>query len=460
MKILLVVPPNEYISKDYLPPLGVGYVAGMLEKNNYDVKIIDTPVLGWGVDETVRVIKRENPDFLGITCVSNNRFNAIKIVKSAQDLDCIKILGGVHFSSTDVDALSNIPADVVVRNEGEQTMLEIVKGKPFKNILGITYRQKNKIVRTPDRPFIDINDLPRPSRNLFPISKYQARLEGEYKSRCLSIMTSRGCPYQCVFCANKAFWKRVFRLRNSSDVVDEIEDVIITYGIKAFDFWDDTFSVNHKHVELICNEIIKRELDIKWYARMRVNTVNYQMLKNMKKAGCVSVSFGVESGSPRVLKAINKNITLNQVRKATKLSSKLGFNIKLFFMHNLPTETISDVKMTIKFMNELLKYRKVRVMPAITEIYPSTDLESIAKKQGIIPSDFSWNKPYYSFRNLKFGLDPLIPHFEQINFEKLFPLLKSYQEKPLKKIIRTLKNIRTPSDVLFYANRSIKKLKF
>lgn len=424
MKITLVTPPEEYITKDYLPPLGIGYIAAVLENGGHEVNIIDSPVLGLDTNQVIDKIKGKDPDLLGITSTSHSRFNAIGILEGVKELNCLKVVGGVHFSFIDISALEELPVDVIVRGEGEYTLLDVAEAKPLTSIPGITYKKNGQIIRNKDRDFLNVKELPYPARHLFPMEKYNAVLEGEYKTKCTSVLTSRGCPNACIFCANSSYWRRTLRLRDPIDVVDEIEWIIDTYGIRGFDFWDDTLTVVTKHVEQICNEILKRNLDLVWYARVRVNTVNRQLLELMKRAGCNALSFGVESGSPRIVKKINKNITLDRVEKVAKICNELEFYTKVFFMFNHPTETIEDVKMTLRFMDLLADYPFIKVVSSWTYIYPGTMLEKTAKIENILPSNFSWNRPYYNEKNYKYGISPVVPHFEQIPLGKLCFLIK------------------------------------
>ena len=175
-KVVLIAPPEEYITKDYLPHLGLGYIAAVLEMANHEVQIIDAPILKLTVDDVIKKVQNLAPHIVGITATTHSRFNAIKILQGIRDLPCIKVLGGVHFSLTDVDALKHSPADIIVRGEGEYTLLEIANDKPWETIRGITYRKDGYIVRNEDRPFIDLNTLPLPARHLFPMHKYNARL--------------------------------------------------------------------------------------------------------------------------------------------------------------------------------------------------------------------------------------------------------------------------------------------
>ncbi len=464
MKILLITPPEEELSKGYLPPLGLGYMAAVLENSGHKVKIIDPHALGLDCNRVIKRIKEETPELVGITATSHSRFNAIKILEGIKELDCLKVVGGVHFSFSDSDALQRTPADIVVRGEGEYTLLDIAERKPLDSIPGITYRKNKQIIRNKERQFLDVKKLPHPARHLFPMEKYNTVLEGEGKTKCTSILTSRGCPNACVFCANSSYWRRILRLRDPVDVVDEIEEVINTYGIRGFDFWDDTLTVVPRHVEQICNEIIRRNLDIAWYARIRVNTVNRSLLELMKRAGCVALSFGVESGSPRVLKEINKNITLDQAEKVAKICNELGFHTKAFFMFNLPTETLDDVKSTLKFMNKLdNSYHNMIIISGITLVYPGTMIEKIAKIEGILPEVFSWNSPYnfekYHEYNIS-RISRIVPPFEYIPLEKLIPFIERWhRRRALINGFKGLVQIRSINDFYNYSHRVWKYIK-
>lgn len=458
MTILLIAPPEEELSKGYLPPLGLGYMAAVLENSGHEVKIIDSPALGLDCSGVIKRIKEETPELLGITATSHSRFNAIKILEVVKELECLKVLGGVHFSFTDIDALQHTPADIVVRGEGEYTLLDIAEGKPLDSIPGITYGRNKQISRNRDRQFLDVTKLPRPARHLFPMEKYSATLEGEYKTKCTSILTSRGCPNACVFCSSPSYWRRLLRLRDPIDVVDEIEEVINTYGILGFDFWDDTLTIVPKHVEEICNEIIRRNLDIAWYARIRVNTVNRPLLELMKKAGCVALSFGVESGSSRVLKEIKKNITLDQVEKVAEICDELGFHTKAFFMYNLPGETLDDVKSTLKFMDKLQNYPNIMTISTITAIYPGTMLEEIAKHEGILHENFSWNSPYHSKKYYAYNRASVVPAFEHIPLEKLVPFIKRWHRK--RAFVNGFKEFLQIRSINDFENFSLKAMRY
>jgi len=463
-KIILLIPPQEKFSKDYIPSLGVGYVAANLEKNGYKVKIIDSHTEHYDNSITIKRILEEDPSAVGVTGVTQNRFNAIEIIRELkkQRKDLFIFVGGRHFHHTSKSTLSLVPEiDVIVKGEGEITAVELLdnyfnKGD-FSKVLGIVYCKDREIISTPERPLIkNLDELPVHAWHLFDLSKYDATLEGEYKTRSIGVISSRGCPNQCTFCANASFWNTL-RLRSPKNFVDEVEFLYKNYNYQGFDFWDDTITLNRNHIFGICQEIINRGLDIIWYARARVNTIDEEMLRIMRKAGCRIISFGVESGSENILKNIKKNITLEQIKKAFELSAKLGFITKAFFMFSLPGEKLIDIKETNKLIYRLLSYgRKYRVSvyieKAYTLIYPGTEIEKEAIKEGCLDKNFNWNKKQKIKRSVELNLNPHIPVYENkdLPIEKIKEFNRKLDLKPnniLRKTFYQLSQIKKLSDL-------------
>ena len=362
MKVVLVTAPRALgeIEMAGLPFLGIGYVASYLEKAGHNVIIVDAHSENLNHEETVNKILSFNPEMVGFTATTHNRLQAIKVIKELKQKNSslIIIVGGPHFSLSDINALEVVPEiDCVVKREGEITTKELLDAWPdknkLKNVLGITYRDNNdQVISNQDRPFIqNLAGLPFPAWHLYNLSKYQKKIYGT-DFRTIGVISARGCPNLCTFCCNAAFSKSVLRLREPKDFVDELEFLKDKYGFRGFNFWDDTLTVSKDHVKSICQEILDRKLNINWYARARVNTVDEEIIKIMRKAGCARISFGIESGSPRVLKEIKKNITLEQAKNAVKFSSEAGMIVSLNFIVNLPTETMEDLKMTADLIKE------------------------------------------------------------------------------------------------------------
>lgn len=424
MKIVLTTAPRAEgdLERGGLPFLGIGYIGSWLKKHGYEAAITDPHTFDWNTEEAAKAILKKNPQAVGVTATTNNRFKAIKLIKELKkkNPDLFIFVGGPHFALTAINALEVVlEIDVVVKGEGEITSKELLdelqKEKNFSKVQGIVYRDKNgEIKETPDRPFEHNIDKFILNWDLFEVEKYHRNIDGT-DIRAIGVISSRGCPNRCVFCANAAFRKTgrgAFRLRNPIKFIDEVEFLKNKYGFKGFDFWDDTFTIHKNHVGKICEEILKRKLNIKWYARVRANTVDKEMLELMKKAGCIRISYGVESGSPRILNIIRKNITPEQAIKAAQMSSDLGIAVVMNFMVNLPYETMEDLKMTIDLMKKLNSMKNVTAAYGFSIIYPGTEMEVMAKKEGWLPKDFSWNEPYRSEKYKIAGVDASLPLME------------------------------------------------
>ncbi|WP_287584753.1 radical SAM protein [Candidatus Borrarchaeum sp.] len=456
MKIVLCTPPEDFSGKEQTPPLGLAYLAAVLESNNYDVEIIDSRCERLNFKQFVNKIKKANGDLFGITCYTHARFNVFstaKLIKMVLPQVSV-VVGGPHVFSTDVDTLSSVSEiDIIVRGEGERSFLELVqcveRGESLKKVSGITFRQNNKIIATPSADWIaNLDDLPMPAWHLLPLEKYNSKVTDEsvfgkdfIDIDCLGVMSSRGCPYRCIYCNNPILWGGFVRFRSPKRVVDELEFLISEYGYEGIDFWDDTINVSPKWTLKLCDEIIRRKLKIVWYCRARVNNLNRTLLMEMVKAGCVSIGLGVESGSPNILKNIRKGITLAQVHRAVKLCAKFKLLTKIFFMYNLPGETLKDFRSTLALMDKLETYgESIKCLGGITRIYPGTELESIAKRRGILQKNFSWSKPYYNRMNRLLSIDPTIPIFEWMNTRDLLKMtfIHNLQKKGCKHIVNVL----------------------
>jgi len=457
-KIVLIIPPYKESKKGHLPLLSIGYIAAYLERGGYHVKIIDAIALNISEYETVDLVLKENPDAAGITTVTSSRFSAIKIIKliKEKNKNLFIFAGGRHFHSVSKESLTDIPClDLIVRGEGEETCLELLNGyfekKDLSEIRGLALRKDGKIIFTPERDAINLDALPMPAWHLFDLSLYNQTLEGEKKTKAIGVISSRGCPNNCVFCANNSFL-RTLRLLSPAKFVDQIEFLNKNYGYTGFDIWDDTLTMSRKHILEICDEIIKRNLKIIWYARARVNTVDYNVLKKMKEAGCGIIGYGIESGSEKVLKEIKKNITIKQAKDAVRLSAKLGFIIKCWFIYGLPGENFDDIKKTRKLMRQLKNYgalygAKVLNFSNFPLLYPGTPLTESSMQENIFPKDFRWSSEIFLEKNKKLGTDTTIPLYESRTF-KIDEIIK-YNKKYDRKISELLQEF-------FYQVRQIK----
>jgi anaerobic magnesium-protoporphyrin IX monomethyl ester cyclase len=335
--------------------LGLGYLAAVLEKNNYKVGVIDCQVLKLSPEEFGSEISKRQPDIVGVTSSTLTYQSGLKLVKIAKQAcpNCITIAGGSHVTFWDDKALEECPElDVVVRREGENTMLELVQrieaGKSYDDVLGITCRKDGKITRNPDRPYIeDLDSLPFPARHLWPMEKFR-ELED-----VLYLATSRGCVYWCEFCTTVRMHGRKYRMRSPKNVVDELEFLNKTYGISKFTFCDDAFTVDQPRTEELCSEILKRGLRIQWNCGTRVDMITKDLLAKMKEAGCITVWFGVESGTQQVLDAMKKGISPELTVKVLGWVRELGLKPVPNVILGFPGETKKSAWKTIKFVEKI-----------------------------------------------------------------------------------------------------------
>ncbi len=416
MKIMLVSPPAESDLKKFLgvsgQPLGLAYLAAVLEKM-HDVSIIDCPTMNYSFSDFKRIIKKSKPDIVGITSVTSAIYGAYKTAKTAKEENpnCTVIIGGPHVTFTAEQTLRECRyIDIIVRGEGEQTILEIAnfleKKKPkaeMKKIRGISFRIGNKIINNPDRGFIkNLDSLPHPARHLLPMEKYKL---GRYRFGI--IMTSRGCPYNCIYCSSSLICGNIWRSRSPENVAEELRMLKDEYSIKEVEFMDDTFTLNQKRAEEICNIMTKEKIDLSWTCSSRVNTISRGLARKLKKAGCHTIYFGIESGSQRILDKIGKGITLRQSVDAIKTAKQEGIKTLGSFILGIPGETKKTINKTIKFAR-ILKTDFAQF--TICTPYPGTRIFDEAKRKGLLLTE-DWSKyttlepvmsiPGLSYRELK-----------------------------------------------------------
>jgi len=376
------------------PPLGLAYIAAYIESKGLDVEIVDANAIGMSMDEIVKKAVKSKHDYIGITCTTNT-VNLAYIFSEKLKKRCDKtiVVGGPHVTFADIDTLKQCGAiDIVVRGEGERTSYEISNGVPLKNIKGITYRLKEKITRNPDRNKneININDLPFPARHLLPLEMYRPGAFfniGHSGKEYATLITSRGCPNKCVFCSSAHFWKS-FRPRKPENILEEIDQLVNNYGVKHIHFLDDTLTVPAKRLENICDGLIKRDYDLEWNCYSRVDIITDEIVRKMKEAGCFGLTFGVESGSQKILNLIKKNITLNQVRKAIKITKAYDLDVHADFMIGLPGDTKKTIMQTINFAVELDP--KIALF-SITTPFPGTQLFDELKEKKQL-NDIKWTE--------------------------------------------------------------------
>ena len=394
MQILLLSPPTISAVKAVVgttgPPLGLAYLASMV-RDEHDVRIVDSLAEDYNYGDVERIIKKYDPDVVGITSTTSMIPDAYAIAKIAKRYnENVKIvMGGPHVTFLPERTFQECPyIDFIVRGEGELTFRELINslerdGDPS-NILGLSINLRDKVRNNPPRPLIkDIDTIPMPSYDLLPMEKYQAN-----GVRFGTVMTSRGCPFNCAFCSSSLQFGKRWRGHSDSRVIEELKHLHEKYRIREIEFLDDTFTLNKHRAIRIARRIVKEGLDISWSASSRVDTFTEEVAEAMKKSGCHTIYFGIESGSRKTLNFIGKGITPEQSISAVKKAKRHKLRALGSFVIGFPEETKEDIKKTIKFS------KKVGVDFAqftIATPYPGTRLWKYASAKKLILT-FDWRK--------------------------------------------------------------------
>ncbi|KON32290.1 hypothetical protein AC478_00750 [miscellaneous Crenarchaeota group-1 archaeon SG8-32-3] len=359
MKVTLINPPYPKNAHSHPPfiPLGIAYLGAVAEKADHEVSVIDCQAEKLTPDTFRQRISQQNPDVIGITATTLLYKSAKKILEIAKEQHpkATTMIGGSHVSFWDENTLNESPSiDLVVRREGELTFLELLERvaaeKPFTGVLGTTFRASDgNIIRNEDRPFLqDLDSLPSPAYHLLPLEAFR-----RMGKTIFPLVTSRGCVQWCDFCSTVRMFGRSYRMRSPKNVVDEMEKLHTKYGESQFTFYDDAFTVNRQHVLQMCEDIKARKLNITWDCETRVDMVDEELLTAMYNAGCITVWFGVESGSEKILCQMNKKIKLEETRQAFKTAQKVGLMTIASAVIGFPGETEETAWETINFINSL-----------------------------------------------------------------------------------------------------------
>ena len=371
------------------PPLGLSYVAGALVKAGYKVEMLDNYLLKKPIGEVKEIVKRFSPQIVGITCGSVTFSRCIETAKAVKDVlpSCKVVVGGWHPSYLPESLLQHPEIDYVIMGEGERAIVEltecIVKGvddSGISKISGLAYRKEKNFVKNAPDLINNLDDVPFPARHLLPMHLYSREMEYLSVKPVDTMNVIRGCPYNCAFCETKKIWGSKCRAFSAPRVVEELNILVSEYGTKGIYFVGDNFTINKKRTIELCNAIKKEKLDLQWVCDTRVDLISRDLVKEMKTAGCRTIWFGVESGSARVLKKINKQITLQQALAAFKLCKEEDVRTASSFMLGLPGETVEDMKATYKFARKLdPDWVRFNIFVG----YPGSDLYDEIKEKGL-----------------------------------------------------------------------------
>lgn len=356
MKIILVLPKFE--THIVTPPLGLGYLAASLRKNGHNVILLDCVLKDIRLQKFKEILKKEKPDFVGVNAMTSYYNSAKKYALEAKKSGCLVCLGGPHVSALPKESLQDSGADFVLIGESDITLPSLISAienkTSFSRIDGLAFKKGKKIIVNKKLELIkNIDDLPIPAWDLMDPRVYPIAPHGAFvkKFPVAPIITTRGCPFNCSFCASKCIWMQRLRFRNPIKVVDEIELLNKKYGVKEFHFEDDNFTANKNHAMAVCNEIIRRNLKIVWACPngVRIDMLDEELLKIMKKSGCYLLAFGIETGSQKIADKVNKHLDLSKVPEKLRMVRNVGIETWGFFIVGLPGDTVETINQTIDF---------------------------------------------------------------------------------------------------------------
>jgi len=379
-------------------PLNLACLAAYvrLKRSNYKIYIIDAEALNYTYQDIIKKTFTINPDLIGITTTTpsfdiiSNLVNDLHRTNPSVPI----ILGGPHATGSPETTVLVPGVSVAVIGEGELTFLDIVdrikNNESFLEVKGIAYQNNNgRCIKTEPRELIhNLDVLPLPARDLLPMEMYYSPPTKSLGGAMIAnILSSRGCPFHCSFCLSDMMWGRRYRQRSVNKIIEEIEDCANNYGCDEFNFNDDLFTADRDRVKELCDKIIEKKINIKWVAMSRADYIDIDLLKIMKKAGCKKIAMGLESGSEKVLKCMNKRINLDKSIKAVKMIKKAGIAVGASFVLGHIGETKETIKQTIAFAKKL---NPDTVAFFQASPYPGTEFYKIAQKAGYIREDAQW----------------------------------------------------------------------
>ena len=467
MKIILINPPNKFDGPNL--PLGLASIAAYLrnQNENIDISVIDA----WAEKLTFKEVERRasqgNADIAGIYMLSPCYDAAKEVIKTVRRAlpDSTIIAGGPHPSAVPQGTLNDImELDICAIGEGELTMHELVKAiennSPLSQIDGLAYRDKNTgeiIVNKPRVLIKNLDSLPLPARDLFPLTKYNPPIPYGKKKPYMTMFTSRGCPFHCSYCSKNVYGD-TYRAISPKKVCDEIEGLISKYHVQEIIFYDDDFTLNMQRAEEICDEIIKRGIKLRWSCLTRADLINENLLNKMKKAGCWLVDYGVESGNQKILDTINKGVKIDQMVQAFKMTKKAGIATTAYLLFGLPGETKETVKETFALVKKL---KPDFVTCGILIVYPGSRFFNLIQEGKYSGK----SRPLKSEDNLSgtyFGRGNFAVFEDKITMEEIKKIIRQaeilFYFRP-RYILQRLIDIRSLSDFNYYFRAAIKLMK-
>ncbi len=440
--LLLIIPPGVRYNT---PPLGFMYIAASAERSGFTVRILDAGLLGLDIDETMDRIRELQPDLIGLTATTPEYLLVRKFAALLKaEFSTPIVLGGPHATLASDEIASDTVVDFIVRGEGEYTIVDLLKhiknrddAVSVEHIAGLSWRTETAFFHNREQVLIkDLDKLPLPARHLIEHGRYR-NCGRVYKRKPVAVMvTSRGCPFGCIFCANHLFGKK-YRFASAQRMIEEIEMLINDYGVKEIFFREDNFTANRRRTLEFCRLIREKNLDISWMCLADANSITYDLAVEMKAAGCWHVAIGVESGNQEIQKVLKKNLKLDRVRQTFSEVQRAGLKTLAFFMIGNLVDTRETILETIKFANQL---DTDFATFTITAPFPRTELYYLAKERGLILDEsiesISNNPSLFKQKSAVLATPTLTPR--QLRRYQLMAILRFYLRP--RQLFRILRN--------------------
>lgn len=417
IKVLFLSPPaasyvyGKKVSKNVTvrsPPLGMAYALAVLEREGYEAYFLDADVDRLSKEEILERLKIIKPDIVGMTCTTPTFKSAVTCGQLIYEI-CDKpliVLGGPHATAAPDDVAGNYNDvfDFVLRNEGEYALAELLKGDDIKGIKGLSFKAEDgRVIHNPTRPRIeDLDSLPFPNYNLVDLSKYGDPIWNLYSKKFAPIVTSRGCPYSCTFCASKTIFGQTTQFRSVDNIKAEMKHLKDDFNVDAIYIVDDTFTLKRDRVIELCNAL--KELNLKWFCQTKVNHLDFELIKTMKESGCQVLAIGCESGDERVLEAMKKSQTPEMVINVFDWANKVNLDTLASFIIGMPQDTPESIEKTIKFAKRLNS-----TYPFFFQLapYPGTEIYDYVVQNDLLTVDNwedldspKWSMPYVRHKTI------------------------------------------------------------
>jgi len=360
LRVVFIQPPNKDVFM-CTPLLGVGYLMGYLKNKGVECEYIDGVKTRQSIKEIVEVCRNKTPDLIAVTIMTVFYNNAKKLINALSQLNIPIVIGGAHVSALPVKTLKDLKGDYAIYGEGEKTLYKLVehlknKKNDIRKIEGMVYKDnRGNVIKNPPMSLIEnLDELPLPAWDLMDPRTYPFAPHGSIAKEypVAPILTSRGCPFSCDFCSVNVIWRNKYRMRSIENVVDEIEFLVKKYGVKEIHFEDDNLTLTKGRGVKLCKEITRRKLRFIWSCPngVRIDSLDEETLRFMKRSGCYSLTFGIESGNQEILNNVNKRLNLKVVKRVVDMTKKSGIETRAFFIIGLPGSTYEKDMKSIGWM--------------------------------------------------------------------------------------------------------------